>query len=123
MSVYIVFPYYIYELGFGSFVSCSSDQFNAQCSVTYNNRIKVTPVGMQKIPAGLISISLFGVANPVDVAWISAYYVEIFDELNRLVVRRTYANLEFYSLTFTANGPFIKFNNDQSIYMNEGTTF
>jgi hypothetical protein len=66
MSIYIIFPYYIYELSFGSSLSCASNQFNAVCTITHNNRIKVTPVGTQKIADGLIEISLYGVANPID---------------------------------------------------------
>jgi hypothetical protein len=60
-------------------VACSSPQFQASCQIGYNNRIEVIPVGIQKIPAGLVSVTLLGVDNPVDESTVSSYYVEIYD--------------------------------------------
>jgi hypothetical protein len=79
MSIFIVFPYYVYELTLNQTVACSSPQFQASCQIGYNNRIEVTPVGIQKIPAGLVSLTLLGVDNPVDESTVSSYYVEIYD--------------------------------------------
>lgn len=111
MSIFVVFPNYIYALPINKTLVCSSPSFEVACSVGYNNRIEVSPAGVQKIDAGLTQIVLFGVDNPIDESTVSAYHVEIFDHLNKLVVGRTYSNLEFYSMQFVALGPYIKFNN------------
>lgn len=44
------------------------------------------------------------------------------DELNQVVVARTYYNLEYYSLPYRQNGPIIMVNQEQDIHMYEGTS-
>lgn len=99
-------------------VSCSTPNTTfaviLNCNIS-RNQINVT--GNTQNYNGQLSFDFFALDNPVDEGQSDNFYVKSFDGLNKLVVERSFMNLDPVEYPYTLPGPQIYINDENPIYI------
>jgi len=88
------------------------------CNVKSN---KITVVGNPNAYTGNIIFTVHGVENPVEPGLAGNIRIKTYDGFNKLIVERSFRNLDPFTFTYTYPGPLITVNNEQPIRVERGT--